>query len=202
MDKQIRNIVFDVGSVLIDFCWKKPCIQFGFGQKVIDALEKNMIQSSYWSQLDRGMITTEEAIEQFVKEMPQYEKEIRQFWTVPELFVEEYAYAAPVITWLKQQGYKVYLLSNYPYEMYKLHWSGFRFFPLVDGYLVSAEHKLIKPDPAIYRLFCDMYQLEPATCLFLDDRQVNVDAAIGIGMHAVQFEGEQTLQQVFGDWKH
>lgn len=195
MDKRIKNIIFDVGMVLIDFCWDKPCRELSFSEEIISAFEKNMIQSKYWNQMDEGTLMEEDAIVKFKELMPEYAGEIDQFWEKREEFVEEYPFAAPLIRQLHDNGYYVYLLSNYPLHMYELHWPKFEFFSLVDGYVVSSVEKLCKPDEAIYRLLCERYQLVPEECLFVDDRQVNVDAAVKVGMQAVLFEGEDKLRE-------
>lgn len=195
METNIHNIVFDVGMVLIDFCWEKHCRRLGFDEVVIRAFDTDMINSRYWSMLDEGLIEEEEAISQFLKCMPSYQKEIMKFWEEPKHLVEEYDYAAPMISRLKSLGYHVYLLSNYPDNLYKIHWPSFKFYSMVDGYVVSAAVKLKKPNPAIYKLLCNRYQLKPEECLFIDDRQDNVDAAIQIGMKAVLFEGYESLKE-------
>lgn len=195
MENQIKNIVFDVGNVLIDFCWKKTCEMLHFSTEVVLAFEKNMVLSDVWDRLDEGTISQEEAIIYFISRMPEYEKEIRLFWNHADSFVEEYDYSFSMIKELKDKGYQVYLLSNYPLEMYQLHWHTFRFFKLVDGYIVSAVEKMRKPDVAIYRLLCDRYQLEPAQCMFFDDRMENVDAAIQAGMYGELFRGEQSVRE-------
>ena len=195
MDGKLHNIVFDVGMVLIDFCWEKHCRNLGFDDAVIRKFEKNMINSPYWGQLDEGTIEEADAIRGFIDCMPEYRQEIERFWQQPEKFVEEYPYAAPMIAGLKERGYKVYLLSNYPLNMYRLHWPSFRFYSMVDGYVVSAVEKLKKPDRAIYKLLCSRYHLSPSECLFVDDRQVNVEAALKVGMEAVLFEGYSDFQE-------
>lgn len=198
MDKDIRNVVFDVGMVLIDFCWREHCINLGFTDEVIAAFDVNMIRSTYWDMMDEGLLGEKEAFHEFLQAMPEYEQQLRQFWSQPQKFVREYSYAAPMITELKQKGYRVYLLSNYPLEMYKLHWPGFSFYSLVDGYVVSAVEKMRKPNPAIYRLLCERYSLRPEECLFIDDRQVNVDAAVQTGMQGILFQGYEDLSAYLG----
>ncbi len=195
MSKNIKNIIFDVGMVLIDFCWARHCRNLGFDEDIIEAFDKNMISSNYWDQMDEGLLSEEEAIAQFVQTMPQYKEQIELFWSQPEGFVEEYAYATPMIQQLKEQGYKIYLLSNYPLGMYRVHWPTFSFFKEVDGYIVSAQECMKKPDERIYRLLCERYHIQAEECLFIDDRQVNVDAAIAVGMDAVLFEGYEQLMQ-------
>lgn len=191
----IKNIVFDVGMVLIDFCWAQHCRNLGFSEDIIKAFDANMISSEYWDLMDEGLISEQDAILQFIKAMPQYKEQIELFWSKPEGFVEEYPYAAPMIQQLKKKGYKVYLLSNYPLGMYRVHWPTFSFFKEVDGYIVSAQECMKKPDERIYRLLCDRYQIKAEECLFVDDRQVNVDAAISVGMESVLFQGYDKLMK-------
>lgn len=188
MKENIKNIVFDVGMVLIDFCWRRQCITLGFNEKVIEAFDKNMISSEYWDKMDEGLISEDIAIQEFIKKMPEYKEQIETFWSHPEGFVEEYQYSTPMIERLKKGGYKVYLLSNYPLGMYQLHWPTFSFYEKVDGYIVSAVEKMKKPDKAIYELLCERYHLKPEECLFIDDRQINVEAAKVVGMHSLLFD--------------
>lgn len=194
----IKNIVFDVGMVLIDFCWAQHCRNLGFSEEIIQSFNKNMISSDCWDQMDEGLISEEDAITHFIEVMPTYEKEIQLFWKHPEGFVEEYAYSTPLIQELKQKGYHVYLLSNYPLGMYQVHWPTFTFLKEVEGYIVSAQECMKKPDERIYRLLCERYHLKEEECLFVDDRQVNVDAAIAVGMESVLFESYNQLRSYLG----
>lgn len=198
MGRKVKNIVFDVGMVLVDFCWEKVCRNLGFDEHTIRAFNENIINSAYWERLDKGLIDTKEAIAGFIGALPQYGAEINMFWAHAEEFAEEYDYAAPMIKQLLECGYNVYLLSNYPQELYELHWPKFSFYNMVNGYIVSAQNKLAKPDPAIYRLLCRRYGLKAEECLFFDDRQVNADAAVGVGMQAVLFEGYDTVKEKLG----
>ena len=193
MNNNTKNIIFDVGMVLIDFCWRDLCKNLGFNEAIIQAFDKHMISSPYWDMLDEGTIEEADAIERFIEAMPQYEAQVRLFWNHREGFVREYEYSAPLIRTLKQKGYGVYLLSNYPLGMYEVNWPSFAFFKEVDGYVVSAVEKMKKPDLAISHLLCERYHLNPAECIFIDDRQVNVDAAKQAGMQAVLFEDYEKL---------
>ena len=62
--------------------------------------------------------------------------------------------------------------------------------PFIDGYLVSAEERLMKPDPAIFELICERFGLDPADCLFVDDNEDNCIGARVAGMHAYHFTGD------------
>lgn len=53
---------------------------------------------------------------------------------------------------------------------------------------------MIKPDPAIYRLFCDRAGLAPEDCLFIDDKAENCAGAESIGMQAELFTDPAALE--------
>jgi 2-haloacid dehalogenase len=60
--------------------------------------------------------------------------------------------------------------------------------------MVSGEVKLLKPDPAIYYLALDRFGLRPADALFVDDREINVEGALAVGMAAHLFTGADDLR--------
>jgi 2-haloacid dehalogenase len=59
---------------------------------------------------------------------------------------------------------------------------------------VSGEVKLLKPDPAIYFLALDRFGLKPAEALFIDDREINVEGALAVGMQAHLFVDAEDLR--------
>ncbi len=64
----------------------------------------------------------------------------------------------------------------------------------MDGSVVSAFERIVKPDPAIYLLLCERYGIDPATCLFVDDVQDNCRGAEAAGMQAFRYAGEGAAQ--------
>ena len=83
-------------------------------------------------------------------------------------------------------------------------WSGLRdyitrnqFADVFDEMVISAEVGLVKPDPRIYRLALERMNVPPEASLFLDDMPANVQAALSIGMHALQFvQPAETLAEL------
>ena len=97
---------------------------------------------------------------------------------------------------VQARGYKVYLLSNYPRDAYKMHEAKhFDFASVVDGKVISGIERMSKPDPRIYRLLCERYSLIPGECVFLDDREVNIKAAIAEGMQGIVFTSYEDAQE-------
>ena len=189
----IRNIVFDVGDVLIRFRYRDHMKDLGFSQEANDFLSENMVLTEFWHLMDRGDKMEKDAIEHFTSLYPEYRQEILTFWAHTEGLVSEYPYAQPLLHHLKELGYGVYVLSNYPLETSERHWATFQFLPEADGYIISAREHLAKPEPEIYRLLESRFGLNLPECLFIDDRQTNLDGAAAVGMQTLLFTGYPEL---------
>ena len=88
---------------------------------------------------------------------------------------------------LKAAGYRLYVLSNMSKEFIEF----LRRVPVYrhfDGEVVSCEERVVKPDPAIFRILLERYGLQPSETLFIDDRAANVDAARGCGIEGFLFD--------------
>ena len=59
-----------------------------------------------------------------------------------------------------------------------------------DGTLISADVKLIKPQPEFYRLLFETFSLRPEECFFIDDNNYNIEAALNSGMRFAIFHGD------------
>ena len=200
MDNVIKNIVFDVGDVLVAFCYRKYMRDLGFDEETVEFLAKNMVETEFWHELDLGVTTEAYGIEKFTTEFPQYKDQILEFWAHVENIVEEYDYSVPLIKALKDKGYGVYILSNYPIETAERHWPKFKFLPLTDGHIISAYEKITKPDEGIYRLLETRYGIKLSESLFVDDREINVEAAKRYGMQAILFKGYEELKEALKDY--
>jgi putative hydrolase of the HAD superfamily len=88
---------------------------------------------------------------------------------------------------LRSRGLKLALLSNAGLSL-RAVLQAWELVPLFDCVVISAEVGMRKPDPAIYRHASDCLEIPPEACLFVDDREGNVNAALELGMHAVRFE--------------
>jgi len=198
---EIKNIVFDVGDVLVHFRYRDHMKDLGFSSEVVDFLSENMVLTDFWHELDLGIRTEQEAIDTFTTLYPQYDREIRIFWANTEPLVAEYPYAKPMIQSIREQGYGVYLLSNYPTDLSDRHWPKFTFLPETNGHIISAFEKMAKPDPRFYQLLTSRFGLNLNECIFIDDRPKNITPAAELGMKALPFTGYEKLKsdlQEFG----
>lgn len=188
----IQNIVFDIGDVLIDFHWKRTMKEHGFSDEVICCLEQNMMMSPDWNQLDLNMIPENDIFDRFKKAAPQYADKIDQFRQFKSEIVSPFPGVREWMQDLKKRGYHIYLLSNYPESYFKIHAKErFHFMDLIDGSVISYEVQCVKPDHRIYEHLLKKYDLKPETCVFMDDRPVNVQAARELGMQAFVYTSQE-----------
>ena len=185
----IRNIVFDIGMVLADFRWKEYMLRdLGFAPEVMETFAERLVLDPIWDEFDLGVRPTEEIIAEMKERLPEYPKERELFFSRIEDIAASYPYSEAWIRELKERGFAVYLLSNYPRDVFRIHEKKhFGFAALVDGKVVSGFERVSKPDPAIYRILLERYGLRAEECVFLDDRKVNIDTALTLGMQGIVF---------------
>jgi 2-haloacid dehalogenase len=94
---------------------------------------------------------------------------------------------------LKSAGYSVNLLSNISREKYEVLLRKYSFFNKFDECLISADVRLLKPDPRIYALMLAQINQAAEECIFIDDSAVNVAGADRMGLTAIQFQSPQQL---------
>lgn len=185
----IKNIVLDVGKVLVEWEPRTVMQNLGFDEKLTDLVSQVTVESAAWDEMDRGAKSDEELLASFIAKAPAYEREIRLFWEHVGDAIWQYAYARPWIRTMKEQGYRVYILSNYGHWTYQKTQEALSFLQDVDGALFSYEVKQIKPEPEIYRTLLERFDLKAEECVFLDDRQENIDGAKAQGMEGICFAG-------------
>lgn len=96
---------------------------------------------------------------------------------------------------LKVHGIRTAILSNMGDTVLANIEREFDWLPRFDTLIWSFQHKMAKPDPAIYRLTLDRLGVAPHEALFIDDKQLNVDAARELGMKAIQFTNVENLRK-------
>lgn len=182
----IKNIIFDIGMVLVDFRYRDYIKDLGFDEEMTERICKAMPENNTWDKLDRGDLELNEVIELFKLQNPDLSDAIDLFWKDISDIVRPFPNTRKWLSDLKDRGYKIYLLSNYPKEMFQTHWSSvFNFTDLVDGKVISSHINRMKPEKEIYMKLLSDYELNPDECVFLDDRIKNTNAAQELGIRTI-----------------
>ena len=197
----IKTVIFDIGMVLAHFRGREMFEDMGIFGNDFDIIVNATIQNPMWNEFDRGLIPTEEIIEIFAKDAPQFHKEIAHIFEHPEQMVVMYDYTIPWIRELKERGYKVYALSNWSKPTYEACIdSHLSFLKEMDGEIISFREHLLKPEREIYQLICDRFDIVPGEAVFLDDNIANIEAARDFGLNAIHFQnyaqGREELEKL------
>ena len=177
----IKNIIFDMGGVLIDYNPEKTLYSL-FDKETADILLREIFRNPVWSDKDRGIIFPDEIMERKKDVIP-----AEHFEKVTELVNNFYPCMPPfpemcsLIKKLKENGYGIYLLSNASSDFHERR-KGIPALEFFDGVVISADYKLLKPEKEIYLTLFEKFLLNPDECYFIDDVQKNIDGARAAGM--------------------
>ena len=187
----IRNLVLDMGNVLIRFDPDGIMNRLGVTDPQDRLLLKHEVFSTVeWAATDRGSLTEETAYPRMASRLPErlhsVLRDILFHWNEPMVPVEgmeEYAREC------KKLGLKVFVLSNVSAR-------GHEYMPhlpaadIMDGMVLSGDLLLVKPQPEIYLYFTSRFGLRPEECLFVDDNCVNVEGCVQCGWNGIVFHGD------------
>ena len=191
----IKNIVFDVGKVLVDFDWQSLFDALGFSPEAYEEVAKATVQSELWNEFDRSKMADEEILEGCLEHAPGRRNEVMRFWDNIGSCIRRYDYAFPWIRSLQERGYGVYLLSNYPRRIYSQSIEELAFVEIVDGAVFSYEVQYTKPEREIYEALLRKYGLNPTECVFIDDNRANIVAANELGMATIHFHTKSQAEE-------
>lgn len=188
----IKNILFDMGNVLIRFDPHTYVQKVGLSESEQQLMLRELYGSIDWIELDRGTIDEAEIIDRVTARVGEplrgaIEKLVRH-WDRPELPVEG---MKALTDELFEKGYELYLLTNAG-PRHKEYWPRFaaaEHFPEERIYR-SADVKLLKPDPAFFEGALEKFGLDRSECVFIDDSAANAEGAQRAGLDAIVFFGD------------
>lgn len=187
--KKIKNVVFDMGNVLMLFDGPYFSAQFTDNEADAATLQRALFGSPAWNLLDSGTISYDTMLR-----VARAHLDERLWPNLDACFAGWAAYSAPIeetnalAAELKREGYGIFLLSNAGTRIHD-QLNHMPAWDLMDGAVVSGQERLMKPDPAIYQLLCERYGLLAEECLFVDDNADNCEGARVAGMRAVRYTG-------------
>lgn len=187
----IKNIVFDIGNVLADFRWKEYMIEKGLDGPTIKRIMAASIMTPEWDEFDKGMFDDNTALEKFASYDPELKPILERVYRKITGMIVPYDYATEWVNNLKKEGYKIFYLSNFSRKAYEECEESLEFMKYADGGVMSFQEHVIKPDPQIYLRLLERYNLKAEECIFFDDAQKNIDAALELGFNAFLFTTQE-----------
>ncbi|MBQ8184909.1 MAG: HAD family phosphatase [Lachnospiraceae bacterium] len=184
----ITTVIFDIGQVLNGYGWEAYLRKVVPEQAAYEAVEKAIFLNPAWVEHDKGFLTMEEEIADFAAAAPGYEQEVRSAYENLGECTWLLDYANDWVKELKDKGYKVYALSDWPEHIYDQRGNKLDFLDLMDGYCLSFREHLIKPDVAAFENLLNKYGIVPEEAVFIDDRPLNIQVAKSLGMKGIVFK--------------
>ena len=190
----IKNIVFDLGRVLIKF-EPKEYIEENVPEEKREDFYNGIFGSAEWLMLDRGTLSYEDAKKIFKERVSGVDKQIDRLFDV-DLFeilqpIEE---NVKLLSKLKKK-YNLYILSNFHQPAFEHIFKKYEFFRLFDGHTVSCYYYLLKPEKEIYDTLINKFNLIPKETVFIDDTKVNIDACEKEGIRGIHLPDYTELKQ-------
>lgn len=191
----IRNIVFDCSDTLLRFSALSE-----LADKVGDApraarIKAAIHQSRAWNLYDKGLMS-EDGLRREI--LPLFDDSDRPYaawyldnWLscyapIPGMF--------EIVADLKEKGWPLYILSDFPPCFDKLTARFPELFRLFGGMAVSCQCQATKGDKGLFAYLLDKFSLDPAECVFIDDVPRLVENARSLGFCGVDFKDAESLR--------
>lgn len=177
-----------MGQILIDFNPRAFAERLDLSREDKDLLIAEVFEdNANWALCDWGYITEDEVARRACERLPQRLHDaayaLATRWWDPIIPISG---SAEMVKRLKDRGYGIYLLSNAG-STHNHYWQFVPGHEYFDGVVASANEKIVKPQPEIYRLTLDRFGLKADECLFTDDRSTNLAGAEICGIRTLLF---------------
>ena len=187
----IKNLVFDFGNVLIE--WNPAKILATFVEEDRKRIKAAIFDSGFWAQTDTGQLTLKSAIQAAQTLLDSsYSATVEAIFTHWYETVDVYHQLQEKIFEWAQLGYGIYILSTTSEIFYAVENAGLLpMTKVLTGKILFYEVGCAKPDKSIYQKLLGQYALQANQCVFIDDLQINLDAAKSLGFETILATSEQ-----------
>jgi FMN phosphatase YigB (HAD superfamily) len=181
------NLIFDLGGVVVR--WDPAAIIAGVFQdeNLRAKVREGVFAHADWLELDRGTLDREDAIRRAAQRLAMPEAEVRRLLMAVPPSLVPIQETVDLLYRLKARGHPLYCLSNMHFASIEHLEREHRFFEVFKGIVISCRLKLCKPEPAIYEHALKANGLKAKDTVFIDDVEVNIAAAAGVGIRTIQF---------------
>jgi 2-haloacid dehalogenase len=195
VSKPIHTVIFDLGNVLID--WNPRYLFRKLFGNDIAAMERFLSEVCHteWNERQDAGRSWDDAVAEAISRHPDHEEFIRAYrrrWS--EMLGGPIAESVEILRELRDCGTRLLALTNWSHETFPVALERFEFLGWFEDILVSGREKLIKPDPAIFRLLIERFDIEASRAVFIDDSIRNVEGARGVGLRALHFTNPGQLR--------
>ncbi len=193
---EIKNIIFDLGGVLIDW---NPDYMY---KKIIPDQDQRKwflenICTLDWNEAQDGGRLIKEANELLINQHPEYKELILAYYSRwEEMLSGSISGTVDIFKELKtNKKHGIYALTNWSAETFPRALEIFDFLHWFDGRVVSGEENTRKPHKEIYDIILNRFNLTPKSTVFIDDNLRNIKAAEELGIVTIHFQSPEQLRK-------
>lgn len=191
----IKNIVLDMGNVLLDYNPQFVLDTFCSSEEEKKVIDRELFNGPEWKMGDRGDIKDKDRFDLVKPRVPEkYHRALKNCADNWDVCMTPLAGAKEFCERIKEKGYGIYVLSNAS-DLFYTYFPKFLPLDFFDGVFVSADYHMIKPGVQIYKTFLEKYGLKGDECLFIDDLEANCSGAKEAGFNVLRFMGD--YEEVF-----
>ncbi|MEY3081309.1 MAG: hypothetical protein RJA94_1294 [Pseudomonadota bacterium] len=188
------NVVFDIGNVLVHWEPRALYRKIFASEDEVEWFIANVCNSDWNLEQDRGR-SFAEAVREATARFPEHADAIAAYdlrWH--ETMPGPIDGTVGILEELRQRGTPLYAITNFNQDKFRETLERFSFLRTFRDIVVSGDERLLKPDPAIYRVLLERNGIDAAACVFIDDSEKNVRGAEAVGMKAIHFTTPQALR--------
>jgi 2-haloacid dehalogenase len=188
------NVVFDIGNVLVHWEPRALYRKIFASEDEVEWFIANVCTSDWNLEQDRGR-SFAEAVREATARFPEHADAIAAYdlrWH--ETMPGPIDGTVGILEELRQRGTPLYAITNFNQDKFRETLERFSFLRTFRDIVVSGDERLLKPDPAIYRVLRERNGIDAAACVFIDDSEKNVRGAEAVGMKAIHFTTPQALR--------
>ncbi|HEY2462485.1 MAG TPA: HAD family phosphatase [Steroidobacteraceae bacterium] len=188
MARAVRNVIFDLGGVVLDWNPDQIVSRFQPVPELQASLKAALFGHADWRLFDRGTLTESELLDRLQLRVGGTRQELAAILDGIRDSLVEKPETVALIRALQGQGTPLYCLSNMPASIYTHLRQCHDFWDAFSGIVISGEVQMMKPEPEVFRHLLATFNLRAEESVFIDDLLANVESAREVGLHAVWFK--------------
>lgn len=195
----IKNIVFDIGNVLMKFdpeTYFRPLFE---DEKHTKQICEKIFSHEAWLKYDQGIFFIEDLYEVYNTAYPEDQKDIarvlQDWFSLLQPILPSIAYMKE----LREEGYQIYILSNISQDALDYVKKTTDIFSYIEGGVFSYKEKVNKPDARIFEILLQRYHLNADETIFIDDSKANIHQAKQLYIHGVQYKDDKQMKGDVGE---
>jgi putative hydrolase of the HAD superfamily len=188
MTAVVRNVIFDLGGVVLDW---NPAAIVALIEPVPErqaALRHALFGHADWRLFDRGGLTEPELIQRLRSRLGSTQAEVEAILDAIRNSLVEKPETVKLLRALQGRGTPLYCLSNMPAAIYTHLRQRHDFWDAFSGIVISGEIQMMKPEPEVFMHLLDTFGLRAEESVFIDDLPANIESARQVGLHAICFK--------------